>query len=106
MNPDQASQVRTESARWLILQATGLGGHIGVTEDMILPALRAAWLGASREFLRNQLEYLEQRKLVTTERPPLRSWRVRLTRHGHDIVDYTSEVEPGIDRPVKYWGGE
>ena len=106
MTPDRLSQARTESARWIILQTTGIGGHIGVTDDMILPVLRASWLDASREFLHNEIDYLESRKLVTTERPPLKPWRVKLTRHGRDVVEYTVACEPGIARPEKYWSGE
>ena len=105
MNSDQIEQARKEAGRWIILQTTGLGTHIGVTEEMIMPVLRSSWLGASREFLRTQIDYLESRKLVETERPAFKPWRVKLTRHGHDIVDYVKDCEPGIDRPVKYWGG-
>ncbi len=103
-SPDRVDQARRDSARWIVLQTTSLGGHIGVTEDMILPVLRSSWLGATREFMRTQIDYLESRKLLTTERPALKPWRVKLTRHGHDLVDYTTDCEPGIDRPPKYWG--
>ena len=106
MNSEQIDQARKESARWIILQTTGVGGHIGVTEDMVLPVLRSSWLGVSREFMRTQIDYLESRGLVATTRPPLKAWRVKLTRHGHDVVDYVKDCEPGIDRPPKYWGRE
>ena len=106
MNADRVAQARIESARWIILQTTGIGGHIGVTDDMILPVLCASWLAASREFLHNEIDYLESRALVTTERPALKPWRVKLTRHGRDLVDYVTDCEPGIERPPKYWSGE
>ena len=100
---ERGAQIELESVRWLILQAVKLGGHVGATDEMILPAVRSSWIGVSMDQIRNEIEYLEQRKLVTTERPPIRPWRVRLTRHGHDLVDYVSDVAPGIDRPPKYW---
>lgn len=106
MTTDALSQQRKESMRWTILQTTHVGGHIGITEDMVLPVLRSSWLGASREAARNEIDYLERRGLVTTERPDLKPWRIRLTRPGQDVVEYTVECEAGIDRPPKYWGGE
>lgn len=105
MTPDAQVQLRREAARWTILQTTHLGGHPGVTEAMVLPVLRAEWLNASREFLRNEIDYLERRGLVATERPELRPWRIHLTRAGQDVVEYTVECEAGIARPEKYWGG-
>ena len=104
MNTDQVEQARKESARWTILQTTGIGGHIGVTEAMLLPVLRGQWLGVSQGFMRTQIDYLQSRGLVTTERPALKPWRIQLTRAGHDLVDYVTDCEPGIARPVKYWG--
>ena len=106
MTPDVTSQQRREAARWIILQTTSLGGHIGVTEEMVLPVLRASWLGTSRELMRNEIDYLERRGLITTDRSPLKPWRIHLTRAGQDVVEYTVECEAGIDRPPKYWGGE
>lgn len=105
MTPDAQALLRKEAARWTILQTIHLGGHIGVTESMVLPVLRAEWLSASREFLRNEIDYLERRGLVTTERPALKPWRIQLTRAGQDVVEYTADCEPGIARPAKYWGG-
>ena len=104
MHPDVLAQQRRESARWIVLQATHLGGHIGITEDMVLPVLRSSWLGTSRDMMRNAIDYLERRRLVTTERPALKPWRIQLTRHGQDVVEYTTDCEPGIARPPKYWG--
>ena len=103
---DQIEQARKEGARWIILQTTGLGADLGVTEDMILPVLQSSWVGLARGFMRGQIDYLESRGLISTERPALKPWRVRLSRHGHDLVDYTVDCEPGIARPEKYWGGE
>ena len=106
MNPEAMLQQRRESARWIILQTTHVGGHLGVTEEMVLPVLRSAWVGAERQFMRNEIDYLERRHLITTERPDLKPWRIRLTRAGQDVVEYTATCEAGIDRPPKYWGGE
>lgn len=106
MNRELLEQTKVEGARWIILLTAKVGGHVGATEDMILPVLRSKWLEVSAKFLRDEIDYLESRKLIETERPPVRAWRVKLTRHGRDVVDYVVDCEPGIDRPVKYWGGE
>ena len=103
MKADRHDSERRESLRWIILRTTLVGGHLGVTEDMVLPVARSSWLGTAREDLRNEIDYLERRRLITTERPPLKPWRIRLTRHGTDVVEYTVDCDPGISRPEKYW---
>ena len=101
MNSDQAKQIQTEAIRWLILRAVDAGDPLGATEGMILPTVRTAWSTTSPELVRRELDYLEARGLVTLERPPVRPWRAKLTRHGRDVVHYTVDVDPGIDRPPK-----
>lgn len=93
-----------ESGRWIALSAIDAGGHMGATEDMILAALMPSWLGATRDWLRDQLAYLESRRLIELGRHEIKPWRATLTRHGKDIVDYTVDCEAGIARPRKYWG--
>ena len=103
MNPDQAEKNRIENTRWIMLVATKVAGHLGATDEMILPAVRTSWPKTGLSVVRDELDYLEARKLITTERPDLGPWRVKLTRHGRDVVDYTVECDAGIDRPPKYW---
>jgi len=93
-----------EAARWSILQTLQVGGHLGATEPMILAVLQD-WMPqyARQAFLRDQLAYLEGRRLLKVERSESRPWRTTLTRHGWDLVDYTIDCEPGIARPPKYW---
>ena len=104
MNQAQRELAKKENGRWVILIAVGAGGHLGATEDMILAALRPSWLDVHRGWVRDELTYLETRRLVEIERHPIKPWRVTLTRHGYDIVDYTVDCEPGIERSSKYWG--
>lgn len=104
MNAAQRELAKKENGRWTILVAVSAGGHLGATEDMILGALRPSWLDVHRNWVRDQLAYLEARGLVMCGKAPLKPWRVTLTRHGHDVVDYTVDCEPGIARPAKYWG--
>ena len=104
MNQAQRDLAKKENGRWIMLVAVAAGGHLGATEDMILAALRPSWLDAHRGWVRDELAYLESRKLVELEKRSLKPWRVTLTRHGRDIVDYTVDCEAGIERPDKYWG--
>ena len=53
--------------------------------------------------LRQQLEYLSDRKLVALVKQPSGRWFADLTRLGVDIAEYTIDCQPGIARPEKYW---
>ena len=87
------------SARWEILRTLGIGGHVGATDVMILSVVSAAFLTSDRTDVRNELVYLEDRKLVKLECHEFHPWRAVLTRYGRDIVDYTVECRAGIHRP-------
>ena len=89
------------SARWAILRTLRVGGHLGATETMIREVLVADYLGITTRWIRDQLAYLESRKLVTIERSEIQAWRATLTRHGSDIVDYQVPVCAGIRRPPR-----
>lgn len=104
MTDDQIELARKENGRWIMLVATKAGGHLGATEDMILASILPSWHGVHRKWVRDELAYLESRELVEIEKRPLKPWRVTLTRHGRDVVDYVVDCEPGIERPRKYWG--
>ena len=97
---------RHERGRWEMLRCLHVGGHVGTTDTMILSVLVALWAGVTRDWVRDQLAYLEDRKLVRIERHAVEDWRCWLTRDGTDVVLYTVDCLPGIDRPHKYWGGE
>ncbi len=90
--------------RWSILQTLQVGGHLGATEPMIQAVFQDLFPRLSgQRMIRDQLSYLEGRKLVSIERSEIKPWRAKLTRHGIDLVEYTIDCEPGIARPLKYW---
>ena len=86
--------------RWEILRTLYVGGHLGATETMCRRVVDAAYMGITTERLRNQLDYLEKRKLIAVERSELEDWRATLTRYGTDLVEYRVECEAGITRPA------
>ena len=85
----------------MTLLAINAGQDIGVTDAMVLAVVRVAHPETTVQFVRKELGYLEQRGLVTLERPPVRPWRAKLTARGRDVVDYTVDCAAGIDRPPK-----
>ena len=87
--------------RWAILRTCRVGGHLGATEAMIREVVVVDYLGADRKFIRDQLDYLEKRKLVSIHRSEIEPWRVTLTRYGYDVADYQVACEPGIRRPPR-----
>lgn len=89
------------SARWAILRTLRVGGHLGATETMIREVLVVDYIGLTQYWLRDQLTYLESRKLIEIARSEIEPWRASLTRHGYDLVDYQCDVEPGIRRPPR-----
>lgn len=97
---------RLEGSRWEILRALSVAGHIGATETMLFHTLVAMWLDMSRDYIRNQLDYLESRELIGIERHEVKDWRCKLTRHGWDVTSYVVDCKPGIARPQKYWGSD
>lgn len=87
--------------RWAILRTCRVGGHLGATEQMIREVVAADYLGADRVFIRDQLHYLETRKLIDLERSEIVPWRATLTRYGYDVADYQVDCEAGISRPPR-----
>lgn len=103
MTPEEVRIARLSGIRWTILRAIAYGTHLGATDEMILPAVRLRWLDSHLEEVRTEVDYLQARGLLTTERHEILPWRCKLTRYGRDVVDYTVGCEAGIDRPPAYW---
>ena len=87
------------SIRWDIIRTCRVAGHLGATENMIREVIRSGWVGATQKAIRDELHYLESRKLVTVERSEIAPWRLCLTRYGYDVADYQVPCEDGIHRP-------
>lgn len=92
------------SARWSVLRTIHVGGHLGATETMVREVVRAEYLGVTTNFVRDQLDYLEKRKLIALERSEIHPWRATLTRYGYDVCEYQVDCEPGISRPPRIGG--
>ena len=96
-------KARREELRWVVLRALSASGHVGLSESMLLRIVTSAD-GMEKVFqmeIRHELNYLEDRELVRTERDrPV--WFARITADGTDVVDYTMVNCPkGIGRPPR-----
>ena len=87
--------------RWAILRTAMVGGHIGCTDRMALDVVRAGYLGVELREVRDEIAYLADRRLVAVRRSDSAPWRLTLTRHGRDLVDYTVDCQAGIARPPR-----
>jgi predicted component of type VI protein secretion system len=93
------ARVRRESIRWFLLVAANVSRPQGVYVEGMLPVVRAVYADATENEVKRELDYLEDRGLVKIQRDGMDRWFVDLTRHGIDLVEYTTQVEPGIARP-------
>lgn len=101
IDPDK---VRRESLRWYLILALYNAQPEELCEEVIQTTMRSIYPDASPIEVRKQLDYLEGRELVKLRKEPSGRWWGDLTRHGIDMAEYTIECEPGIARPLKYWG--
>jgi DNA-binding MarR family transcriptional regulator len=97
-------RVRREAMRWHLLRAADVCRPTGMYLEGLLPIVQAVYADATTQEVKRELDYLDERKLVKIQRDPMDRWYVELTRHGIDIVEYTTDVEPGISRP-RFGGG-
>jgi hypothetical protein len=96
-------KARREELRWLILQALNAAQPVGAAETIVKNAVESVILDVTVLEIRNQLDYLAERDLVTVSRRDTPVWFAKINRHGMDIVEYTVPCHPGIARPAKYW---
>jgi hypothetical protein len=94
-------KARREEMRWLILQALYAAQPIGTSEAIIKNAIEPV-LEATVTQIRDQLDYLAERKLITVTRRDTPVWFAKINRYGIDLVEYTVDCDPGIARP-KQW---
>lgn len=98
-------RIRREVMRWQIILTLNNGRPEAVSEELILRTVQdITFQDATALEVRRELDYLEARRLVSLQKRPSGRWWAELTRYGIDMAEYTIDCEPGIARPVKYWG--
>ena len=93
------TRIRREDIRWYLLVAANVSRPQGTYLEGMLAIVRAVYADATEHELKRELDYLEERELVKIERDGMDRWFVQLTRHGIDLVEYTTPLQPGISRP-------
>ncbi len=90
MNSNQRGRLKTLLIRQFRNGNTSCAWHGGYPQTTALE-------------LRQQLDYLADRKMVDLNKAPHGLWFADLTSLGVDIAEYTVECRAGIARPEKVW---
>ncbi len=100
INAAQIAKARREAMRWFLLQGIYVSLPEGMYTEALLPIIQSVYADATHHEIRKELDYLEERGLAKIKRDPTDRWFVDLTRAGVDVVEYTVECDPGINRPT------
>lgn len=98
-----AARIRREHLRWLIVLTLNNARPLGAQEGPILAVAQSEYPDATPLELRRELDYLAARDLLRLVKHPAGRWHAELTRAGVDLAEYTTDCEPGIARPARYW---
>lgn len=97
----QSTKERSEFMRWILLLAMNINRPTHSTLRFLLQVVRGEYADATEMQVRRELDYLESRDLARVFTDTLGQVSADLTRHGIDLAEYTTPVEPGIARPAK-----
>lgn len=92
---------RREFTRWVLLLALYNARPLGAWEEVLVSTMQGVYVDATKQEVRVELDYLDERALVKVTRRPDGRWFAELRRAGIDFVEYTVDAEPGIARPAK-----
>jgi hypothetical protein len=100
-----SEKLEREDLRWRILLCLQYSGIKLMREMYIWRTLNDLEFFPSVEDLRQELHYLEQKKLIVNVKKQLSlsvEWMSQLTAEGTDFVEYATGDITGIARPPKY----
>ena len=98
-------KARREGMRWHLVNTLHKARPYTTSEVFLLDVMRGIYPDATALELRQQLDYLADRKMVELNKQPSGMWFPDLTSLGVDIAEYTVDCRAGIARPEKYWEG-
>lgn len=96
-------KIRREGMRWNLLNALHKARPYTTHEQFLREVMASIYPNVTALEIRQQLEYLADRKLVDIDKQPHGVWYADINRLGVDIVEYTIDCQAGIARPEKYW---
>jgi hypothetical protein len=76
---------------------------MGCHDSIALATVQGVYPDATELETRRELDYLADRELIDLDKMPDGRWIAKLNRAGVDLAEYTTDCEPGIARPEKYW---
>lgn len=94
---------RREGMRWNIINTLNMTRPHTTAETFLLDIMNVIYPCTTALELRQQLDYLADRKLVDLNKTPHGLWFADLTSLGVDIAEYTVDCRAGIARPEKVW---
>ena len=89
--------------RWHLINTLNKARPYTSSEVFLLDVMRGIYPDVTALELRQQLEYLQDRRLLDLTKQPSGMWFADLNRLGVDIAEYTIDCQAGIARPEKYW---
>lgn len=96
-------KARREGMRWHLINTLNKARPYTSSEAFLLDVMRGIYPDVTALELRQQLEYLQDRRLLNLTKQPSGMWFADLNRLGVDIAEYTIDCQAGIARPEKYW---
>jgi len=102
-SPLDPARARRELIRWYLLLAIYHARPEAAVEAILEGTLRTLYADITALEIRQQLDYLAHRELISVRKEPSGRWWAELSSTGVDVVEYTVDCAPGIGRPVKYW---
>lgn len=96
-------KIRREGMRWHLLNTLHKARPYTTHEQFLCDVMGGIYPDVTPLEIRQQLEYLADRKLVELNKLPHGVWYADINRLGVDIVEYTIDCQAGIARPEKYW---
>ena len=96
-------KARREGMRWHLINTLNKARPYTSSEVFLLDVMRGIYPDVTALELRQQLEYLQDRRLLDLTKQPSGMWFADLNRLGVDIAEYTIDCQAGIARPEKYW---
>ena len=94
---------RREGMRWNIINTLNKARPHTTSETFLLDIMNAIYPQTTATELRQQLDYLADRKMVELNKAPHGWGFADLTSLGVDIAEYTVECRDGIARPEEEW---
>jgi hypothetical protein len=96
-------RIRREHLRWMLILTLNNARPMGCHDSIALATVQGVYPDATELETRRELDYLADRELIDLDKMPDGRWIAKLNRAGVDLAEYTTDCEPGIARPEKYW---